>query len=128
MDLLVGYAVALMLAVLVSALAARTVLSTAVLFLAAGVLIQGVGIVPESPESVVETVAELALFSVLFTDGIADARNREGVRFGEEPVHEPVGPPGLTSKITNALAAFVLLLQIGRQLVSLSAADPRAFR
>lgn len=59
-----------MLAVLVSALAARTVLSTAVLFLAAGVLIQGLGIVPESPEHVVETVAELALFSVLFTDGM----------------------------------------------------------
>ena len=36
---------------------------------------------------------------VLFTDGIADARNREGIRFGEEPVldcvmmhrHEPPG-------------------------------------
>lgn len=70
MQLLLGFSVALMLAVLVSALAARTVLSTAVLFLAAGVLIQGVGIVPESPEAVVETVAELALFSVLFTDGM----------------------------------------------------------
>ena len=34
------------------------------------VLIQGVGIVPESLEEVVGLVAELALFSVLFTDGM----------------------------------------------------------
>ncbi|HEX6256622.1 MAG TPA: cation:proton antiporter [Euzebyales bacterium] len=70
MTLLLGFAVALMLAVLISALAERSVLSTAVMFLACGVLIQGVGIVPESPEEVVELVAELALFSVLFTDGM----------------------------------------------------------
>ncbi|MBW3605717.1 MAG: cation:proton antiporter [Actinobacteria bacterium] len=70
MTLLLGFAVALMLAVLISALAERSVLSTAVVFLACGVLIQGVGIVPESPEQVVELIAEIALFSVLFTDGM----------------------------------------------------------
>jgi NhaP-type Na+/H+ or K+/H+ antiporter len=69
-ELLLGFAVALMLAVLVSALADRSVLSTAVVFLAAGVLIQGVGAVEESPGDVVEQIAELALFAVLFTDGM----------------------------------------------------------
>lgn len=70
MTLLLGFAVALMLAVLISALAERSVLSTAVVFLACGVLIEGVGIVPETPEDAVELVAEIALFSVLFTDGM----------------------------------------------------------
>lgn len=41
MILLLGFAVALMLAVLISALAERSVLSTAVVFLACGVAIQG---------------------------------------------------------------------------------------
>ncbi|HSJ43298.1 MAG TPA: hypothetical protein VK923_01280 [Euzebyales bacterium] len=59
-----------MLAVLISALVERSVLSTAVVFLACGVLIKGIGIVPESPEEIVELIAELALFSVLFTDGM----------------------------------------------------------
>lgn len=70
MTLLLGFAVTLLLAVLVSSLASRSVLSTAVLFLVAGVLIEGVGLVPEGSEQVVEQVAELALFSVLFTDGM----------------------------------------------------------
>ena len=75
MTLLLGFAVALMLAVLISARAARSVLSTAAVFLACGVLVQGVGLLPEAPETVVELIAELALFSVLFTDGM-----RVGIR------------------------------------------------
>lgn len=75
MTLLLGFAIALMLAVFVSALARRSVLSTAVLSLAVGVLVQGVGWVPDSSESFVEHVAELALFSVTSTDGM-----RVGVR------------------------------------------------
>ncbi len=67
------FGLALVLAVLISELAERTVLSTAVLFLAAGFLAgPGVlGLVPVDPQNpVVERLAELALFSVLFTDGL----------------------------------------------------------
>lgn len=76
--LLLAYACMLLVAVLVSALAKRTVLSTAVLFLGAGFLLgEGVtDIVPLSPDDpVVGTLAELALFAVLFSDGM-----RVGVR------------------------------------------------
>lgn len=71
--LLVAFAAVLLLAVLVSSLARRTVLSTAAVFLVAGfVLGDGVtGWVPVKPgDSVVSTLAELALFAVLFTDGM----------------------------------------------------------
>lgn len=75
---LLTFAVTLLVAVLVSELAHRTVLSTAVLFLAAGFAV-GEGALnlvllqPRAP--LVTTLAELALFSVLFTDGM-----RVGVR------------------------------------------------
>jgi NhaP-type Na+/H+ or K+/H+ antiporter len=73
MTLLLVYAAVLLLAVLVSALAQRTILSTAVLFLAAGFVFgDGVlGVVHAEPDSpAVATLAELALFTVLFTDGM----------------------------------------------------------
>ena len=71
--LLLAFAAALLLAVLVSALAKRTILSTAVLFLAAGFLLGdgvfgAVHVTAVSP--VVASLAELALFAVLFTDGM----------------------------------------------------------
>lgn len=73
-----AFAITLVLAVLVSGIAHRTVLSTAVMFLAAGFLI-GEGVldfVALAPDDrVIEILAELALFSVLFTDGM-----RVGVR------------------------------------------------
>jgi NhaP-type Na+/H+ or K+/H+ antiporter len=72
MGLLV-FAVVLLTAVLVSALAHRTILSTAALFLVAGFLVgDGVlGLVSVTPTSpVVAALAELALFAVLFTDGM----------------------------------------------------------
>lgn len=71
--LLLSFAAVLLLAVLLSSLAHRTVLSTAVLFLVAGfVLGDGVlGVVPLRPQDpLVATLAELALFAVLFTDGM----------------------------------------------------------
>ncbi|MGN6577831.1 MAG: cation:proton antiporter [Nocardioides sp.] len=71
--LLLAFALVLMAAVLLSGLAHRTVLSTAVMFLAAGfVLGDGVtGLVSLPPAgNAVGTLAELALFSVLFTDGM----------------------------------------------------------
>jgi len=67
------FAVALLVAVLVSGLAARSVLSTAVLFLAVGMLVGrgGLNLVKFTPsDPTVLLLVELALFSVLFTDGM----------------------------------------------------------
>lgn len=73
MTALLAFAVTLLAAVLISELADRSVLSTAVLFLLAGCLVgDGVlGLVPLRPDDpVVAGFAELALFSVLFSDGM----------------------------------------------------------
>ncbi len=67
------FACVLLAAVLVSGLANRTILSTSVLFLVAGFLLgDGVlGVVRVSADDgTVSQLAELALFSVLFTDGM----------------------------------------------------------
>jgi NhaP-type Na+/H+ or K+/H+ antiporter len=66
------YGGTLLVVVLVSGLAARTVLSTSLMFLLAGGLAGAGGfgwltITPHSP--IVSTLADLALFAVLFTDG-----------------------------------------------------------
>src|SRR5690606_31344964 len=71
--LLLAFAGVLLLAVLVSSLAHRTILSTAALFLVAGFVLGSettgvLHLVPESP--VVTDLANLALFAVLFTDGM----------------------------------------------------------
>ncbi|MEO3876787.1 cation:proton antiporter [Nonomuraea sp. B12E4] len=71
--LLTAFAGVLLLAVLLSSLAHRTILSTAALFLVAGfVLGDGVlGVISLRPgDDLVATLAELALFTVLFTDGM----------------------------------------------------------
>jgi NhaP-type Na+/H+ or K+/H+ antiporter len=72
-ELLLAFAGLLLLAVLVSSLAHRTVLSTAALFLVGGfVLGEGsLGVLHvEAGDELVAVLAELALFSVLFTDGM----------------------------------------------------------
>ena len=78
MTALLIFAIALFLALLVSDLADRSVLSTAVLFLLAGFLV-GPGMLNFLPlthdDPIVMHLAELALFSVLFTDGM-----RAGIR------------------------------------------------
>jgi NhaP-type Na+/H+ or K+/H+ antiporter len=71
--LLLVFGGTLLLAVLISARAHRTVLSTAVLFLAVGILLGdgSLGVISLSPDDdVVLVLAELALFAVLFTDGM----------------------------------------------------------
>ena len=71
--LLLAFAVVLLMAVLVSALAKRTILSTAVLFLVAGFVLgpDVTGVLDVDPdEPIVSVLAELALFAVLFTDGM----------------------------------------------------------
>jgi NhaP-type Na+/H+ or K+/H+ antiporter len=78
-SLLLAFALTLLVAVWISGLAQRTVLSTAVLFLVIG-FVTGRGtlkIVALHPQqSLVVSLANLALFSVLFTDGMkASARD-----------------------------------------------------
>lgn len=71
--LLLTFAAVLLLAVLVSSLAHRTILSTAVLFLLAGFLLgpETTGVLDVTADDpIVSTLAELALFAVLFTDGM----------------------------------------------------------
>jgi len=83
MILVIVFGVALLVAVLLSGLAARSVLSTSLLFLAGGALVGdgGLGLIHVAPESdIVRVTADLALFAVLFTDGMhvrfADLRER----------------------------------------------------
>ena len=82
MTLLLAFSVVLLLGVLISGLAHRSVLSTAVLFLVAGFLLGDgmLSVVSLRPgDEIVAHLAELALFSVLFTDGqrvgLADLRS-----------------------------------------------------
>ncbi len=69
---LLVFAIVLLLAALLSELADRSILSTAVMFLLAGFVAGGVldviSVEPQQP--VVARLAEFALFSVLFTDGM----------------------------------------------------------
>ena len=72
MALVLAYGVVLLISVSLSGLAARTVLSTALLFLLAGALLGpgGLGVVNKSSEDeIVAVLADIALFTVLFTDG-----------------------------------------------------------
>jgi sodium/hydrogen antiporter len=109
MTLLLAFSVVLLAGVLLSGLAHRSVLSTAVLFLAAGFLLgEGVlGVVRlRAGDEMVTVLAELALFSVLFTDG-----QRIGVRDLVSAWRLPgrallLGMP-LTFGITAVLAAWV---------------------
>ncbi|MBM0230398.1 cation:proton antiporter [Micromonospora sp. STR1_7] len=71
--LLLSFAVVLLMAVLLSALAHRTILSTAALFLVAGFILgeDTTGLLHlHSDSPIVAQLAELALFAVLFTDGM----------------------------------------------------------
>ena len=107
--LLLAFAGALLAAVLVSAIANRTILSTAVLFLVVGVVLgqDTTGVLDLQADSpIVATLAELALFAVLFTDGM---------RVGWADLRSAWRLPGralgwglpLTLAITAALAHYV---------------------
>jgi NhaP-type Na+/H+ or K+/H+ antiporter len=70
--LVLAFGVVLLLSVSLSGVAARTVLSTALMFLLAGALIGpgGFGVVDLGPgHGMVAALADIALFTVLFTDG-----------------------------------------------------------
>ncbi|MDO0937709.1 cation:proton antiporter [Streptomyces sp. DG2A-72] len=73
MVLVAVFGAALLVAVLLSGLAARTVLSTSFLFLVGGALVSDgfLGLIHITPDSeIVHVTADLALFAVLFTDGM----------------------------------------------------------
>lgn len=73
MVLVAVFGAALLVAVLLSGLAARTVLSTSFLFLVGGALVSDgfLGLIHITPDSeIVSVTADLALFAVLFTDGM----------------------------------------------------------
>lgn len=73
MVLIAVFGVALLVAVLLSGLAARSVLSTSLLFLGGGALVGDgfLGLIHITPDSgIVSVTADLALFAVLFTDGM----------------------------------------------------------
>ena len=72
MALLLAFAITLVIAVLISGIAEETVLSVAVLFLVCGFLLgSGVfGRVPNINPELLERLSEVALFSVLLTDGM----------------------------------------------------------
>ncbi len=109
MVLVLVFAGTLLTAVLLSGLAERTVLSTAVLFLVVGFLAGGVAdfLTLQPGDSLTTRLAELALFAVLFTDGM-----RVGVRDLVYAWHLPgrallLGLP-LTLLFTALLAHFVV--------------------
>jgi sodium/hydrogen antiporter len=107
--LLLVFAAVLLLAVLVSSLAHRTILSTAALFLLAGFVLgpDSVGVLEVRAGSpIVATLAELALFAVLFTDGmrVGWADLRAAWRLPGRAL--VLGLP-LTLAVTAVLARFV---------------------
>lgn len=110
MAAVLAFSALLLLAVLVSDLSHRSVLSTAVVFLVGGfVLGDGVlGVIEADPQGdVVATFAELALFTVLFTDGM-----KVGVRELRSAWRLPgrallIGLP-LTMLVTALFARFIV--------------------
>ncbi|QBI54990.1 cation:proton antiporter domain-containing protein [Streptomonospora litoralis] len=110
-ELVLAFAVVLFLAVLVSGIAHRTVLSTAVVFLVAGfVLGEGVlGLVPLSGGThSVRLLAEGALFAVLFTDGM-----RLDIKDLRAHWRLPARALGLGMPITFALIALLARYLVG---------------
>lgn len=76
MALLLVFAVTLLAAVLLSELAHRSILSTAALFLGAGLLFGGLDVVAVDPrDDTITVLVEVTLYTVLFTDAM-----RVGVR------------------------------------------------
>lgn len=102
MTLILIFSVALLASVLLSGVAERTVLSTAVLFLLVGVVAGSTSFLNLEPgDPLVSRLAELALFSVLFTDGM-----RVGIRDLVSAWRLPGRALALGMPLTFALTAF----------------------
>lgn len=128
MVVLLAFSATLLVAVMVSALAHRSVLSTAVLFLLAGVLLGSgvlnvVSVGPQDP--LVAIFAELALFSVLFTDGMRVTA--EDLRSAALPARALAMGLPITLALTAGLGHFVAGLPWAQSLLIgavLSPTDP----
>lgn len=129
MALVIVFAVTLLAAILVSELAKRSVLSTAVMFLGAGFLVgEGVAnVVPiQTDDEAVRRVAEITLFAVLFTDGM-QAGVRDLTSAWRLPGRALVLGLPLTLTTTSLLAHFVAGLPWGQSFLVgavLSPTDP----
>lgn len=111
MPLVLAFSVVLAAAVLVSARAHRTVLSTTVLFLVAGIVLgpQLTGVLHVDPSGgLLYWTTEIALFAVLFTDGLDSPLQslRRGWRL-------PARTLGIAMPLTIGLAAALALVLLG---------------
>src|SRR3954471_9705036 len=111
--ILVVFAITLFLSVLLSELASRSILSTAVIFLAAGIICGrgGLHLIPIAPETpLLRITADLALVAILFTDAM---------RIGARDLLSAWRLPGralilgmpLTGVITALLAVLILRVE-----------------
>ena len=110
MTLFLVFAITLLIAVLVSGLAQRSILSSAILFLVAGFLLgDGVfGTAPRLSESLLERLAEVALYSILFTDGIRSSGLRSVLQSWRLPARALAFGMPLTVAGIAVLARFLL--------------------
>ena len=111
MTLLLVLAIALLLAVLISALAQRSIVSTAVLFLLIGFAVgdEMLGLVTLEPrDHAVSILATLALFSILFTDGM-----KVGVGELREAWHLPGRALVLGMPLTFLLISWLAHMIVG---------------
>lgn len=111
MVLLLVFGLALLVAVLLSGVAARTVLSTSLLFLVAGAVVGdgALGLIPVDPDSpIVSTAADIALFTVLFTDGAKLRRLR-----GEGSWAAPLRTLGVGMPLSFVLVALLAHYLVG---------------
>ena len=115
--LLLTFGLGLLLAVLTSALASRSPLSTSAVFLAVGLLAGPLALdVVKVDDHVVQRVAELALFVILFTDG-QHAPWRRGLRGWGNPARALLIAMPLTFLVVAVLAHWVAGLPWGPALV-----------
>lgn len=111
-NVLIAFSIILLVAVLLSSIADRTILSTSGLFLLSGILLgNGVlKIIPVTPtDPMVAQIAELALFAVLYTDGMK-AGWRDIRRAWRLPGRALLLGLPLTLLITAVLAHYLLHL------------------
>lgn len=108
--LLIVFGLSLLLAVLLSALAARSPLSTSAVFLTAGLIAGPLGLdLIEVERPTVELMAEIALFAILFTDGQHSPWR---------VVRDRWGPPALTLAVAMPLT-FAIVTALGHWVAGL---------
>ena len=126
MTLLLAFAITLMIAALISDIARRSVLSTSVLFLLSGFMVGSgwVGHMVQPSEALLERAAELALFSVLFSDGMRTGGVGEIRRFWHLPGRALLIGMPLTIAGVAALAHYLVHLDWSMSLLIAAALSP----